>query len=156
MKRNTIIENVYNGQRQRAIEGYYQGNLPLGYDKVPDSKELMINQHEANIVKYIFESYAKGHGYRKIANALNHKGYVTKKANQHFVHYLHHLKPFYIGKIQFAYDTGAIKNKGLNEEPIIADGKHAPIVDKLYGIKYSLNAKRVARNHKFTVKGLTY
>ena len=39
----------------------------------------MINQHEANIVKYIFESYAKGHGYRKIANALNHKGYVTKK-----------------------------------------------------------------------------
>ena len=21
-----------------AIEGYYQGNLPLGYDKVPDSK----------------------------------------------------------------------------------------------------------------------
>ena len=26
----------------------------------------MINQHEANIVKYIFESYAKGHGYRKM------------------------------------------------------------------------------------------
>ena len=23
-ERNTIIENVYNGQRQRAIEGYYQ------------------------------------------------------------------------------------------------------------------------------------
>ena len=38
-ERNTIIENVYNGQRQRAIEGYYQGNLPLGYDKVPDSKK---------------------------------------------------------------------------------------------------------------------
>lgn len=73
-ERNTIVENVYNGQRQRTIEGYYQGNLPLGYDKIPDSKkELIINQHEANIVKYIFESYAKGHGYRKIANALNHK-----------------------------------------------------------------------------------
>ena len=57
--------------------------MPLGYDKVPDSKkELIINQHEANIVKYIFESYAKGHGYRKIANALNHKGYVTKKVNR--------------------------------------------------------------------------
>ena len=68
------------GQTRRAQEGYYQGNLPLGYDKIPDSKhELMINQHEANIVKYIFECYAKGHGYRKIANALNHKGYVTKR-----------------------------------------------------------------------------
>lgn len=38
-ERNTIVENVYNGQRQRAIEGYYQGNLPLGYDKIPDSKK---------------------------------------------------------------------------------------------------------------------
>ena len=40
-ERNTIVENVYNGQRQRAIEGYYQGNLPLGYDKVPDRKSVV-------------------------------------------------------------------------------------------------------------------
>ncbi|QNZ20580.1 recombinase family protein [Staphylococcus aureus] len=62
-ERNNIVENVFMGQTRRAQEGYYQGNLPLGYDKIPNSKhELMINQHEANIVKYIFESYAKGHG----------------------------------------------------------------------------------------------
>lgn len=134
-ERNTIVENVYNGQRQRAIEGYYQGNLPLGYDKVPDSKkELMINQHEANIVKYIFESYAKGHGYRKIANALNHKGYVTKKGKPFSISSITYIisNPFYIGKIQFAkYRHWSDKRrKGLNEEPIIADGKHAPIIDK--------------------------
>lgn len=134
-ERNTIVENVYNGQRQRAIEGYYQGNLSLGYDKVPDSKkELMINQHEANIVKYIFESYAKGHGYRKIANALNHKGYVTKKGKPFSISSITYIisNPFYIGKIQFAkYRHWSDKRrKGLNEEPIIADGKHAPIIDK--------------------------
>lgn len=134
-ERNTIVENVYNGQRQRAIEGYYQGNLPLGYDKVPDSKkELMINQHEANIVKYIFESYAKGHGYRKIANALNHKGYVTKKGKPFSISSITYIisNPFYIGKIQFAkYRHWSDKRrKGLNEEPIIADGKHAPIIDR--------------------------
>ena len=28
-ERNTILENIYTGQRQRALEGYYQGNLPL-------------------------------------------------------------------------------------------------------------------------------
>ena len=28
-ERNTILENIYNGQHQRALEGYYQGNLPL-------------------------------------------------------------------------------------------------------------------------------
>ncbi len=79
-KSSNIVENVFMGQTRRAQEGYYQGNLPLGYDKIPDSKhELMINQHEANIVKYIFECYAKGHGYRKIANASNHKDMSLKK-----------------------------------------------------------------------------
>lgn len=160
-ERNVIVENVFNGQRQRAIEGYYQGNLPLGYDKVPESKkELMINQHEANIVKYIFESYAKGHGYRKIANTLNHKGYVTKKGKPFSISSITYIisNPFYIGKIQFAkYRHWSDKRrKGLNEEPIIADGKHALLLIKLYGIKYSLNAKRVARNHKFMVKGPIY
>ncbi|MCG1311391.1 recombinase family protein [Staphylococcus epidermidis] len=134
-ERNTIVENVYNGQRQRAIEGYYQGNLPLGYNKIPDSKkELMINQHEAHIVKYIFESYAKGHGYRKIANALNHKGYVTKKGNPFSISSITYIisNPFYIGKIQFSKyrHWNEKRRKGLNEDPIIVDGKHAPIIDK--------------------------
>lgn len=134
-ERNTILENIYTGQHQRALEGYYQGNLPLGYNNIPDNKkELMINQHEANIVKYIFESYAKGHGYRKIANALNHKGYVTKKGNPFSISAVTYIlsNPFYIGKIQFAkYRHWSDKRrKGLNEEPIIADGKHAPIIDK--------------------------
>ncbi len=78
------------GKRDVPEEGYYQGNLPLGYDKIPDGKhELMINQHEANIVNiYSSAIFSKGHGYRKIANALNHKGYVTKKG-----------KPFSISSI---------------------------------------------------------
>ena len=40
----------------------------------------MINQHEANIVKYIFESYAKVMVIVRL-RTLNHKGYVTKKGN---------------------------------------------------------------------------
>lgn len=160
-ERNTIIENVYNGQRQRAIEGYYQGNLPLGYDKVPDSKkELMINQHEANIVKYIFESYAKGHGYRKIANALNHKGYVTKKAKPFSISSITYIisNPFTLERYSLrSIDTGAIKNeKDSMKNQSLQMVSMRLLLIKLYGIKYSLNAKRVARNHKFTVKGLTY
>ena len=59
-ERNTILENIYTGQHQRALEGYYQGNLPLGYNNIPDNKkELMINQHEANIVKYILNLIPK-------------------------------------------------------------------------------------------------
>ena len=123
-------------------------------------KELMINQHEANIVKYIFESYAKGHGYRKIANALNHKGYVTKKAKPFSISSITYIisNPFYIGKIQFAkYRHWSDKNeKDSMKNQSLQMVSMRLLLIKLYGIKYSLNAKRVARNHKFTVKGLTY
>ncbi|KKD22235.1 MULTISPECIES: recombinase family protein [Staphylococcus] len=157
-ERNTILENIYTGQRQRALEGYYQGNLPLGYNNIPDNKkELMINQHEANIVKYIFESYAKGHGYRKIANALNHKGYVTKKGNPFSISAVTYIlsNPFYIGKIQFAKykDWNEKRRKGLNDKPIIADGKHPPIISQELWDKVQSRKKQVSQKPQVHGKG---
>ncbi|WP_248498234.1 cassette chromosome recombinase CcrB [Staphylococcus haemolyticus] len=157
-ERNTILENIYTGQHQRALEGYYQGNLPLGYNNIPDNKkELMINQHEANIVKYIFESYAKGHGYRKIANALNHKGYVTKKGNPFSISAITYIlsNPFYIGKIQFAKykDWNDKRRKGLNDKPVIAEGKHAPIIGKNLWDKVQARKKQVSEKPQVHGKG---
>ncbi|OFP26755.1 cassette chromosome recombinase CcrB [Staphylococcus sp. HMSC068H08] len=157
-ERNTILESIYTGQHQRALEGYYQGNLPLGYNNIPDNKkELMINQHEANIVKYIFESYAKGHGYRKIANALNHKGYVTKKGNPFSISAVTYIlsNPFYIGKIQFAKykDWNDKRRKGLNDKPVIAEGKHAPIIGKDLWDKVQARKKQVSEKPQVHGKG---
>lgn len=157
-ERNTILENIYTGQRQRALEGYYQGNLPLGYNNIPDNKkELMINQHEANIVKYIFESYAKGHGYRKIANALNHKGYVTKKGNPFSISAVTYIlsNPFYIGKIQFAKykDWNDKRRKGLNDKPVITEGKHSPIIGKNLWDKVQARKKQVSKKPQVHGKG---
>lgn len=157
-ERNNIVENVFMGQTRRAQEGYYQGNLPIGYDKIPDSKhELMINQHEANIVKYIFESYAKGHGYRKIANALNHKGYVTKKGNPFSISAITYIlsNPFYIGKIQFAKykDWNEKRRKGLNDNPVIAEGKHAPIISQELWDKVQSRKKQVSQKPQVHGKG---
>lgn len=157
-ERNTILENIYTRQHQRALEGYYQGNLPLGYNNIPDNKkELMINQHEANIVKYIFESYAKGHGYRKIANALNHKGYVTKKGNPFSISAVTYIlsNPFYIGKIQFAKykDWNDKRRKGLNDKPVIAEGKHAPIIGKNLWDKVQARKKQVSEKPQVHGKG---
>ena len=120
----------------------------------------MINQHEANIVKYIFESYAKGHGYRKIANALNHKGYVTKKGKPFSISSITYIisNPFILERYNLrSIDTGAIKDEkdSMKNRLLQMVSMHLLLI-KLYGIKYSLNAKRVARNHKFTVKGPTY
>ena len=157
-ERNNIVENVFMGQTRRAQEGYYQGNLPLGYDKIPDSKhELMINQHEANIVKYIFESYAKGHGYRKMANALNHKGYVTKKGNPFNTSAIAYIlsNPFYIGKIQFAKykDWNEKRRKGLNDNPVVADGKHSPIISQELWDKVQARKKQVSKKPQVHGKG---
>ncbi|MDU0445600.1 cassette chromosome recombinase CcrB [Staphylococcus haemolyticus] len=157
-ERNTILENIFNGQHQRALEGYYQGNLPLGYNNIPDNKkELMINQHEANIVKYIFESYAKGHGYRKIANALNHKGYVTKKGNPFSISAVTYIlsNPFYIGKIQFAKykDWNDKRRKGLNDNPVIAEGKHTPIISQDLWDKVQARKKQVSKKPQVHGKG---
>ncbi|MEQ6181725.1 cassette chromosome recombinase CcrB [Staphylococcus saprophyticus] len=157
-ERNTILENIYTGQHQRALEGYYQGNIPLGYSNIPDNKkDLMINQHEANIVKYIFESYAKGHGYRKIANALNHKGYVTKKGNPFSISAVTYIlsNPFYIGKIQFAKykDWNDKRRKGLNDKPVIAEGKHAPIIGKDLWDKVQARKKQVSKKPQVHGKG---
>ncbi|MES3705006.1 recombinase family protein [Staphylococcus ureilyticus] len=157
-ERNTILENIYNGQHQRALEGYYQGNLPLGYNNIPDNKkELMINQHEANIVKYIFESYAKGHGYRKIANALNHKGYVTKKGNPFSISAVTYIlsNPFYIGKIQFAKykDWNDKRRKGLNDKPVIAEGKHTPIISQDLWDKVQARKKQISEKPQVHGKG---
>ena len=157
-ERNNIAEGAYMGQLRRSQEGYYQGNLPLAYDKIPDSKhELMINQHEANIVKYIFESYAKGHGYRKIANALNHKGYVTKKGNPFSISAVTYIlsNPFYIGKIQFAKykDWNDKRRKGLNDKPVIAEGKHAPIIGKDLWDKVQARKKQVSKKPQVHGKG---
>ncbi len=157
-ERNTILENIYTGQHQRALEGYYQGNLPLGYNNIPDNKkDLMINQHEANIVKYIFESYAKGHGYRKIANALNHKGYVTKKGNPFSISAVTYIlsNPFYIGKIQFAKykDWNDKRRKGLNDKPVIAEGKHSPIISQDLWDKVQARKKQVSKKPQVHGKG---
>ncbi|EGQ1696578.1 recombinase family protein [Staphylococcus hominis] len=157
-ERNNIVDNIFMGQTIRAQEGYYQGNLPLAYDKVPYNKhELMINQHEANIVKYIFESYAKGHGYRKIANALNHKGYVTKKGNPFSISAVTYIlsNPFYIGKIQFAKykDWNDKRRKGLNDKPVIAEGKHTPIISQDLWDKVQARKKQVSKKPQVHGKG---
>ncbi|RIM19066.1 recombinase family protein [Staphylococcus chromogenes] len=155
---NNIVDNIFMGQTIRAKEGYYQGNLPLGYEKIPDSKhELMINQHEANIVKYIFEAYAKGHGYRKIANALNHKGYVTKKGKPFSVGSITYIlsNPFYIGQIQFAKykDWNEKRRKGINDKPVIAQGKHSPIISQDLWDKVQMRKKQIKEKPQVHGKG---
>lgn len=51
----------------------------LGYDII--NKKLVINEKEANVVKFIFETYNKTKNYYQTAKICNDKGFKGKKGN---------------------------------------------------------------------------
>ncbi|MBE9913675.1 recombinase family protein [Paenibacillus donghaensis] len=139
LERNTIVENVKMGMKQRAKKGEHNGKLPLGYRVVPDpgnlskrSKAVAVVPEEAIIVRKIFEFYAAGRGLKSIANELNHSGYKTKTGNTFSTTAIKEIlnNPFYNGKIRYnRYENWSNKRRrGKSAEPIIVDGKHEAII----------------------------
>ena len=69
---------VMKGMRETALQCKHTGGRPpLGYD-VANDKTYTINEHEARIVRTIFEMYATGKGYSEIINKLNQEGHKTQ------------------------------------------------------------------------------
>lgn len=70
---------VMKGMNETAFQCRHTGGCtPLGYD-LDENKRLIINEHEAEAVKIIFQMFADGHSYMAIINYLNEHGYKTKK-----------------------------------------------------------------------------
>lgn len=70
---------VMKGMKETALQCKHTGGCtPLGYD-LDENKRLIINPHEAEAVKIIFQMFADGHGYMAIINYLNEHGYRTKR-----------------------------------------------------------------------------
>ncbi len=73
-----LSERVKFGIRRSIKDGKLGGSSLLGYDK--KEGRLIINKHEAPIVKMLFNFYATGdYGFTKIAHKLAEHGYYTKK-----------------------------------------------------------------------------
>ena len=91
-----------------------------------------------------------------VANALNHKGYVTKKGKPFSISSITYIlaNPFYIGKIQFAKykDWSEKRRKGLNDKTVIAEGKHSPIINQDLWDKVQMRKNKSVKNPKFMVK----
>ena len=70
---------VMKGMNETALQCKHTGGCtPLGYD-LDENKKLVINPHESEAVKIIFQMFADGHGYTAIINYLNEHGYKTKR-----------------------------------------------------------------------------
>ena len=68
-----LSQNVKRGQRESCEKGLFLGGTaPYGY-KVID-KKVYIDEEKAEIVKFIFDSYASGMSKKEICSELNKKG----------------------------------------------------------------------------------
>ncbi len=77
IERDNISEYVKMAKKQEFENGNITARAVLGYDII--NKKLVLNEKEATIVKFIFETYNKTHNYYKTAQICNNKGYTGKK-----------------------------------------------------------------------------
>lgn len=141
LERNTIVDNVKMGMKERARTGQWNGGIVLGYrsskayvDRKRNDSKLEVVPSEAAIVRKIFDHYASGKGLKSIANQLNHEGLLTKRGNSFSTSAIKEilLNPIYIGKIRFnRYENwNERRRKGKSDNPIIVDGEHEAIISQ--------------------------
>lgn len=86
LERNTSVDNVKMGHKQRARTGKHNGKVPLGYrsikvDERGRETRIVVVEEEAALVRNIFEQHAASHGLKAIANDLNHRGHKPRLAS---------------------------------------------------------------------------
>ncbi|EOU1110090.1 recombinase family protein [Clostridium perfringens] len=142
-ERGTIAQNVKIGMIAKAKSGNWCGGRVLGYDLVPNNSpeeekkgknKLEINEKEAEIVRFIFNEYSKGKGYKAITNQINKLGYKTKKGNNFSVGSIRDIltNPVYIGEIRYnvRQNWSEKRRRNINPNPIRVKGKHEAIIDR--------------------------
>jgi predicted DNA-binding protein len=72
-----LSQKVKRGMRETRIKGNFQGgNILYGY-KV-EGRKIVIDEDSSEVVKYIFEEFAKGRAVYDIRNTLNSRGITYK------------------------------------------------------------------------------
>lgn len=142
LERNTIVDNVKMGHKQRARTGKHNGKVPLGYrsvkvDERGRESKIIIIEEEAALVRNIFEQYAAGHGLKAIANALNHRGHKTRTGKPFSTCSVRDIldNPMFVGKIRYnLYENWAERRrKGKTSELILVEGHHPAVIsDELW------------------------
>lgn len=120
---------VKRGMIEKASRGEPVSIPPFGYD-LKDKK--LIPNSDAPYVSDIFNAYHNGAGQREIARNLALKGIKTRRGNapdNRFIDYILN-NPVYIGKIRWSTDGKAASRRDYsNENIMIVDGEHEPIID---------------------------
>lgn len=120
---------VRRGMIEKALRGGYQSKPPLGYKM--ENKVPVIVEEQANIIRKIFHDYLDGRDETSIARELNDCGYETSRGKAFDNRGIQYIleNPFYIGKVRWNYvEKHGSRNSNDENDVIIADGKHEPII----------------------------
>lgn len=75
-----LSREVRKGLQENALECKVTGGPPaLGYSVDRNTQKYIINEYEAEAVRLIFRMYLEGYSYIEIIDALNTKGYRTRR-----------------------------------------------------------------------------
>ena len=161
-----ISQRLMMGKIRSVEAGNYLGSrIPFGYKIKKDGKSLKleIDPEKAPIVKMIYEWYASGEiGYNAIAKRLNEMGIKTTRGYNFYPHGVSVIltNPVYIGTTIWARtktvavikDGKKVKRSVSNQDAIVIEGTHEPIIDKevfdkvqqMFGVRQ--RAARVNKN----------
>jgi site-specific DNA recombinase len=141
LERETITERLRSGRLKMVKDkGYWSGGTdknPTGYIR-KEKGELVVNEEEANLVKFVYDEYIKLKSVTKIQKRMKEIGYPVWKFNRIYRVLQNRL---YIGEVTFAGET--------------FEGSHQPLIDeklfnkvqKLIGQNRGSNYGKVKSNY---------
>ena len=122
-----LSQEVKRSMKVNAERGKLQAVPSFGYRA--ENGVLVPNEEEAIYIRRIFDSFLAGKGIYAIAKELNAMGVRTHRGNpfdNRTVEYIIR-NPVYIGKLRWN-PTGRSRRDFFNENIIVADGEHEPLV----------------------------
>ena len=134
-----LAREVMKGMKESAYKCTHLGGIPpLGYDVDPTTRKYVINDKEAAIVRYIFDSYADGNGYNLLLSHLNGMGYKSKHGKPFGKNSLYSIlgNEKYVGRFVFnkklEKDVSGKRNPQWKsrEEWIVVDGGLPAIIEE--------------------------
>jgi len=157
-----LAREVKKGQKETALQGKHNGGTPpLGYDVDKETRKYVINEKESEIVRLIFDMYARGSGYKEILRHLNAMGYHTKRGNQFANGSLNNLlknekyRGIYIYNLKKEKDIDGVRRPTLNPESevIRIEGGIPRIIDDITFAKVQvLLSQNLQRGGSFKAK----
>ena len=144
-ERMTITRKLARGRAAKATNGTKPaGVCPFGYEYAEDKKSVIVNQAEAQLVKFMFTEAQKGRSLAEITNALNGKGYKTRRGNEWTRGSVRAIlrNRFYVGEIIHDSDE---KRKAAGYTPEYYQGTQPAIISK---IQFGKVASQLEKRHK--------